>query len=201
MGAPLKLVGLQTLLQFTFSKFSSDFSDFRSWCSATDSSPTVHRATTFLYCSSVRSWLVAFAFRPDRFGAESALAGSVTGSFSAGVAAEVAAGNNSSCPYQSDRPYSGTSTRPWYGCQLTGQKWSPSLHSANLKGLQYSDCSSFQGSAAALVPSGAESPQMLPALPSTKPLPAVFVQSIVLAPADLVSFFRQEGPVFFWVRE
>ena len=26
------------------------------------------------------------------------------------------------CPCQSDRPYSGTSTRPWYGRQLTGQK-------------------------------------------------------------------------------
>ena len=60
-----------------------------------DSSPTVHRATAFLHCSSVRSWLVTFAFRRDRFGAESAVAGSVTGSFSAGVAAGVVAGNNS----------------------------------------------------------------------------------------------------------
>ena len=39
--------------------------------------------------------MVAFTFRRDRFGAESAVAGSVTGSFSAGVAAGVAAGNNS----------------------------------------------------------------------------------------------------------
>ena len=51
------------------------------------------------------------------------------------------------------------------------------------------------------MPSGAGSPQLLPAPPSTKLLPAVFVQLKVLPPADLVTFFRQEGQVFFLVRE
>ena len=51
------------------------------------------------------------------------------------------------------------------------------------------------------MPSGAESPQLLPAPPSTKPLPAAFVQLKVHHLADLVSFFRQEGQVFFLVRE
>ena len=91
MGALLKLVGLQTLFPFTFSRFSSGFSDFRSWLSVTDSSPTVHRATAFLRCSSVRSGLAVLAFHRDRFGAESAVAGSV----SAGVTVGVADGNNS----------------------------------------------------------------------------------------------------------
>ena len=51
------------------------------------------------------------------------------------------------------------------------------------------------------MPSGAGSPQLLPAPPSTKPLPAVSVHLKVHPPADLVSFFRQEGQGFFLVRE
>ena len=49
------------------------------------------------------------------------------------------------------------------------------------------------------MPSGAGSPQLLPAPPSTKPLPAAFVQLKVHPPADLVSFSRQEDQVFFSV--
>ena len=49
------------------------------------------------------------------------------------------------------------------------------------------------------MPSGAGSPQLLPAPPSTKPLPAASVQLTVHPPADTVSFFRQEDQVFFWV--
>ena len=60
-----------------------------------DSSPTVHRATAFLHCSSVRSSFAAFVCNWDLFGARSTVAasfaGSVAGSFSTGVAA----GNNS----------------------------------------------------------------------------------------------------------
>ena len=50
------------------------------------------------------------------------------------------------------------------------------------------------------MPSGAGSPQLLPAPPSIKPLPAVSVQLKVHSPADLVSFFRQEDRGFFLVK-
>ena len=46
------------------------------------------------------------------------------------------------------------------------------------------------------MPSGAGSPQLLPAPPNTKLLPAVSVQLKVSPPADLVSFFRQGGSGF-----
>ena len=61
MVALLKLSGLQILFWWTFSKFSSGFRNFRSWQSATDSNPTVQKATAFLYCSSVTSWFSCFA--------------------------------------------------------------------------------------------------------------------------------------------
>ena len=46
------------------------------------------------------------------------------------------------------------------------------------------------------MPSGAGSPQLLPAPPSTKPLPAASVQLTVHPPADSVSFFPAGGSGF-----
>ena len=55
MGAPQKLIGLQTLFLSTFSRSSSGFSAFRSWKS------TEHRATAFLHRSSLKSVLIDLA--------------------------------------------------------------------------------------------------------------------------------------------
>ena len=60
MGAPLKLIGLQTLFLSTFSRSSSGFSVFRSWKSPSASSPTEHRAAA-LNCSSLKSRLIGLA--------------------------------------------------------------------------------------------------------------------------------------------
>ena len=104
------------------------------------------------------------------------------------------------CPYQSDRPYSRTSIRPWYGRQLTGQKWSPWLHSWSLRGLKRLGSLFYPDSAAAIVPFVAGSHRLLPALLSTKPLPSGSVVCLVHLhpPADLF-FYWQEGHVFVWL--
>ena len=51
-----------------------------------DSSPTVHRATAFLHCSSIRSLLAALACCRDLFGVASVGTGSDVDSFLVGVA-------------------------------------------------------------------------------------------------------------------
>ena len=55
MGALLKFTGFVTFCPFTFSRFSSGFSAFRSWKSPTASGSTGHKAAAFLICSIVQS--------------------------------------------------------------------------------------------------------------------------------------------------
>ena len=81
MTALLKLTGLQVLFLLILSKSSSGFIDLRTWWSATDSSPTVHRAAAFLHCSLVKfefSGFASLAFRRNNLSVESATAASIS---------------------------------------------------------------------------------------------------------------------------
>ena len=82
MAALVKFKGLHIPFFRIFSRSSSGFNNLRSWKSVTESSPTVQKATAFLYCSSVTSWISCLACRRAGLGLASGAtcAGAAAGS-------------------------------------------------------------------------------------------------------------------------